>query len=278
VVRLDAYDAYYYSHNGMRPLPVLRIRYNDERKTWLYLDPQRGIIASRLERGSRWNRWLYHGFHSLDFPWLYYRRPLWDIVLIVLSIGGVAISVTSGRALGWDLAARERSSSRCLRSELSAPVAGDPGGYRALTSTGASYGARNQPNLTRSQPDWIFCPEISHIKVANRVPTMDRLLHTAGAAEVAVDGVRSPSSSFFMFTGVWLLALVGAAARGTATTTTLLAPVSTRTICRVTAAVSIGRSSSNLTVRDQDGQQATPVTSITINWRDGDRVTPWVLA
>jgi hypothetical protein len=33
VVRLDAYDAYYYSHNGMRPLPVLRIRYNDERKT-----------------------------------------------------------------------------------------------------------------------------------------------------------------------------------------------------------------------------------------------------
>jgi hypothetical protein len=74
---------------------VLRIRYADLRATWLYLDPQRGIIALRLERASRWNRWLYHGFHSLDFPFLYYKRPLWDIVVILLSIGGVAISATS---------------------------------------------------------------------------------------------------------------------------------------------------------------------------------------
>jgi hypothetical protein len=92
---LDAYDSYYYSHDGMKPLPVLRIRYADQRRTWLYLDPQRGVISSRLERASRVNRWLYHGFHSLDFPFLYYRRPLWDIVVIVLSVGGVAISVTS---------------------------------------------------------------------------------------------------------------------------------------------------------------------------------------
>lgn len=92
---LTAYDAYYYSHSGMKPLPVLRIRYLDQRKTWLYLDPQRGVIASRLERSSRWNRWLYHGFHSLDFPFLYYKRPLWDIVVILLSAGGIAISVTS---------------------------------------------------------------------------------------------------------------------------------------------------------------------------------------
>lgn len=92
---LDAYDAYYYSRKGTQPLPVLRIRYADARATWLYLDPQRGIIASRFERASRWNRWLYHGFHSLDFPFLYYRRPLWDLVVIVLSLGGIAISVTS---------------------------------------------------------------------------------------------------------------------------------------------------------------------------------------
>ena len=92
---LSEYDAYYYSHTGMKPLPVLRVRYADTRATWLYLDPQRGIIALRLERASRWNRWLYHGFHSLDFPFLYYKRPLWDIVVILLSIGGVAISVTS---------------------------------------------------------------------------------------------------------------------------------------------------------------------------------------
>ena len=94
-VWLNEYDAYYYSRIGAKPLPVLRVRYADPRSTWLYLDPQRGIIALRLERASRWNRWLYHGFHSLDFPFLYYKRPLWDVVVILLSIGGVAISVTS---------------------------------------------------------------------------------------------------------------------------------------------------------------------------------------
>lgn len=92
---LTEYDAYYYSQEGMKPLPVLRVRYADPRETWLYLDPQRGVIAARFERVTRWSRWLYHGFHSLDFPFLYYKRPLWDIVVIVLSLGGIAISVTS---------------------------------------------------------------------------------------------------------------------------------------------------------------------------------------
>jgi hypothetical protein len=93
---LNEYDAYYYSQEGTKRLPVLRIRYADPQQTWLYLDPAHGVIASRLERASRWNRWLYHGFHSLDFPFMYYKRPLWDIVVIVLSVGGIAISVTSG--------------------------------------------------------------------------------------------------------------------------------------------------------------------------------------
>jgi len=92
---MHEYDAYYYSQTGSRPLPVLRVRYADPQETWLYLDPQHGTIASRLERASRWNRWLYHGFHSLDFPFLYYKRPLWDIVVIVLSLGGIALSVTT---------------------------------------------------------------------------------------------------------------------------------------------------------------------------------------
>lgn len=97
---IDEYDAYYYSQKGLRPLPVLRIRYDDPRHTWLYLDPQRGVIAQRYERQTRISRWLYHGFHSLDFPFLYYRRPLWDVVVIVLSLGGIAISVTSALPAG----------------------------------------------------------------------------------------------------------------------------------------------------------------------------------
>jgi hypothetical protein len=41
------------------------------------------------------NRWLYHGLHSLDFPFLYHRRPLWDVVVILLSLGGIASVATS---------------------------------------------------------------------------------------------------------------------------------------------------------------------------------------
>jgi hypothetical protein len=92
---IDEYDAYYYDRSGTRPLPVLRAKYDDLDGTWLYLDPFRGVIARKEERLTRLNRWLYHGLHSLDFPFLYYRRPLWDIVVIGLSVGGIILSVTT---------------------------------------------------------------------------------------------------------------------------------------------------------------------------------------
>ena len=90
---LKDYDAYYYDRTGTQALPVLRVRYDDPQETWLYLDPFRGGIVRKEERLTRLNRWLYHGLHSLDFPFLYYRRPLWDIVVIALSIGGITASV-----------------------------------------------------------------------------------------------------------------------------------------------------------------------------------------
>lgn len=92
---MGAYDAYYYSRDARLSLPVLRVRYGDARHTWLYLDPKRGAIVRKEERLSRINRWLYHGLHSLDFPFLYYRRPLWDLLVIVLSLGGIVLSVTT---------------------------------------------------------------------------------------------------------------------------------------------------------------------------------------
>lgn len=88
------YDAYYYDKDRNRPLPVLRVRYADADSTWLYLEPGLGTLT-KYDRGARWNRWLYHGLHSLDFPFLYYKRPLWDIVVILLSIGGLALSATT---------------------------------------------------------------------------------------------------------------------------------------------------------------------------------------
>ena len=104
---LSAYDNYYYGRARCEgepclapTLPVLRVKFKDAAATWLYLDPVRGTIARKEERLSRLNRWLYHGLHSLDFPWLYYRRPLWDIAVIALSIGGCIVSVTSAPT-GW---------------------------------------------------------------------------------------------------------------------------------------------------------------------------------
>lgn len=92
---LDEYDAYYYHRARGRRLPVLRVKYNDPQQTWLYLDPQLGIIAQKEERLSRAERWLYNGLHSLDFPYLYQSRPAWDIVVVGLSLGGCALSVTA---------------------------------------------------------------------------------------------------------------------------------------------------------------------------------------
>ena len=94
-VWLQEYDGYYYDPRGSRPLPVLRVRYEDEHATWLYLDPEQGGIVQRSTSVSRLRRWLYQGLHSLDFPFLYFHRPLWDIVVIVLSIGGTVLSFTT---------------------------------------------------------------------------------------------------------------------------------------------------------------------------------------
>ena len=92
---LERYDAYYYDRDGGLSLPILRVRYADPQRTWLYLDPRRGAIVRKEERLTRVNRWLYHGLHSLDFPFLYYRRPLWDIVVITLSLGGLVLSTAT---------------------------------------------------------------------------------------------------------------------------------------------------------------------------------------
>jgi hypothetical protein len=52
-------------------------------------------VAGYSGSGSRWNRWLYHGLHSIDLPWLYKHRPAWDVCVLGLLLGGGALSVTS---------------------------------------------------------------------------------------------------------------------------------------------------------------------------------------
>lgn len=49
---------------------------------------------------SRIYRWLFNGLHRLDFPLLTRHCPLWDVLVIVLCLCGVALSF-SGLVLGW---------------------------------------------------------------------------------------------------------------------------------------------------------------------------------
>jgi hypothetical protein len=89
---LADYDAYYYSRDREAPLPVLRIKFGDPDRSWLYIDPAMGQMVGRFTRLERVQRWLYHGFHSLDFGFWYYQRPLWDVGVITLILGGTASS------------------------------------------------------------------------------------------------------------------------------------------------------------------------------------------
>lgn len=89
---LQQYDAYYYSRDGTAPLPVLRVKFDDPAETWAYFDLATSAHIGSNHRLSRLERWLFNGLHSLDFSFWYARRPLWDIGLIVLSLGALATS------------------------------------------------------------------------------------------------------------------------------------------------------------------------------------------
>ena len=91
-----AFDNYYYStHNRYRPLPVYRAIFSDPDRTWFYIDARSGEMLGRSTRTDRVERWLYNGLHSLDFRFLLAYRPLWDIVVIILSVAGLAFCWTS---------------------------------------------------------------------------------------------------------------------------------------------------------------------------------------
>jgi hypothetical protein len=103
---MDQYDAYYLDRTRRRPLPVIYARMNDAAGTRYYIDPKTARVAGNYSARNWVSRWLYHGLHSLDFPWLYNYRPLWDIVVITLMLGGTAVCVTS-LVLTWRVLQRK---------------------------------------------------------------------------------------------------------------------------------------------------------------------------
>ncbi len=88
---LTEYDSYYYSKARQTPLPVLRVKFNDPAQTWVYIDPGMSQVLAQIHRLNRVERWLYNGLHSLDFAF-WYNSPAWDVVMILLCLGGLASS------------------------------------------------------------------------------------------------------------------------------------------------------------------------------------------
>ena len=104
---LRDYDLHYYSRaahtmtgGGDKPLPVLRVVFADAHATWVHIDPHTGAVLDKSDTHRRASRWLFALLHSWDWGPLLARRPLWDGVLIVLSLGGAVLSLT-GVVVGW---------------------------------------------------------------------------------------------------------------------------------------------------------------------------------
>jgi hypothetical protein len=120
---IDDYDSYYLDRRRERPLPVIFVRLSDARGTRYYIDPKTARVVGNYN-SSRWiSRWLYHGLHSWDFPWLYKYRPLWDIVVIIFMLGGSLLCATS-LILAW----------RVVRRTVAGLVSRSPQAERASAS------------------------------------------------------------------------------------------------------------------------------------------------
>lgn len=102
---LEHYDRYYLDRRRTLPLPAVLVRFHDSQGTRLYFDPKTARLVGSYSSEGWINRWLYHGLHSLNFPWLYAHRPLWDVVVLIFMTGGAALCVTS-IVLAWRVIAR----------------------------------------------------------------------------------------------------------------------------------------------------------------------------
>ncbi|WP_370693859.1 PepSY domain-containing protein [Methylobacterium sp. NEAU K] len=110
--RLTAFDAYWYPHGAdPRPLPVLRLRFDDPAATWLHIDPRDGTILNRLDRSGRVNRWLFDAPHRLDLPGLTDKPSLRGAAQWVLNLLAAGIAVT-GIIAGWRRIGRGLAQSR----------------------------------------------------------------------------------------------------------------------------------------------------------------------
>jgi len=103
---LSQYDRYYLDRHRLAPLPVVAVELDDPGRSRFYVDPKSARVVGGYSASNFLDRWLYHGLHSMNFPWLYNYRPAWDIVVIAFMVGGTALSVTS-LVLAWQVLGRK---------------------------------------------------------------------------------------------------------------------------------------------------------------------------
>jgi uncharacterized iron-regulated membrane protein len=96
------YDRHYFHRDQVsmygsaeRRLPVLRIEFDNSDNTWLYLDSHTGGIELSSSRAQRAGRWLFNFLHSWDLPSMLEADVARKLALILFSLGGLALSMTS---------------------------------------------------------------------------------------------------------------------------------------------------------------------------------------
>ncbi|HRD95349.1 MAG TPA: PepSY domain-containing protein, partial [Rubrivivax sp.] len=100
--RLDHYDAWYYARephtmggHRERPLPVVRLRFDDPNGTWVVIDPRNAAIVQISDGHRRVDRWLFAFLHSFDLPPLLAARPGWDLWMLGFSLAGCLLAATA---------------------------------------------------------------------------------------------------------------------------------------------------------------------------------------
>jgi hypothetical protein len=87
-------DSYYFRESERFVLPVYRVVLKDDESTRYYIDPRSGALLQRTDATARWYRWLFGGLHRIDFTAGMRARPAWDIVMLTLMLGGLALTTT----------------------------------------------------------------------------------------------------------------------------------------------------------------------------------------
>ena len=125
--QLDREDAYYYSgYQRQARFPVYRVTLADAGATALYLDGETGRVARAIDKTARASRWLETGLHDFDFAAALRRRPVWDLMVLVLLAGVTGVCVTGAwlglKRLARDLTAIGRWIGRRVAGKQTAPT------------------------------------------------------------------------------------------------------------------------------------------------------------